>query len=54
VNGTRQEHCNQCQRNSNNDVWKITRRLVSSSMCSVSIVWRKGDGDDLSALRSDS
>jgi hypothetical protein len=45
----RQEHCDQCQRDSNNDVWKVTRRLVSSGMCSISIVWRKGDGDDLSA-----
>ena len=54
MNGTREEHSNQRQRNSPGHVWEVVRTVATPSMCSVSIVWRQGDGDDLSGLRSDS
>jgi hypothetical protein len=47
-NGTkRQKHCDQCQRNDPGSVWQIIRTVATSSMCHVSIVWRKSNGDDL-------
>jgi len=48
-----QEHSDQRQRNSPGHVWEVIRTVATPSMCSISIVWRQSDGDDLSALRSD-
>ena len=50
VNGTREEHCNQCQRNSPGHVWQVVRTVATASMCTVSIVWRQGNGYDLNGL----
>ena len=50
----RQEHCDQCQRDSPRHVWQIIRTVATSGMCHVSIVWRKGHGDDLDGLCTDS
>ena len=45
----RQEHYHQCKRDSPGQVWEVVRTVATPSMCSISIVWRQGDGDDLSA-----
>ena len=45
-----QEHCNQCQRDSPGHVWKVVRTVATSGMCSVSIVWRPSNGDDLNGI----
>ena len=52
MNGTREEHSDQCQRDSPGHVWEVVRTVATASMCHVSIVWRKGNGDDLS-VRAD-
>ena len=49
----RQEHCDQCERNSPGHVWEVVRTVATSSMCNVSLIRRKGNGDDLDALRID-
>ena len=45
-----QEHSDQRQRNSPGYEWQVVRTVVTPSMCSVSIVWRQGDGDDLNGI----
>jgi hypothetical protein len=50
----RQEHYHQCKRDSPGHEWEVVRTVATPSMCSISIVWRKGDGDDLDALYTDS
>jgi len=51
VNATRrQEHCDQCERDSPGHEWQVTRTVATPSMCSVSIVWRPSNGDDLSGI----
>ena len=48
MNATRrQEHYYQRKRNSPGHEWQVVRTVSTPSMCSVSIVWRQGDGDDL-------
>ena len=50
MNGSRrQEYYYQRQRNSPGHEWQVVRTVATASMCTVSIVWRKGNGDDLSA-----
>ena len=45
-----QEHSDQCQRDSPGHVWEVIRTVATPSMCSVSIVWRQGNGYDLNGL----
>lgn len=52
LNDRRQKHSDKCQRVSNGDVWQTVGCVASPNMCIVSIVWRKGDGDGLNALRA--
>ena len=42
-----QEHSDQRQRNSPGHVWKVVRTVATASMCTISIVWRQGNGNDL-------
>ena len=48
----KQEHSDQRQRNSPGHVWEVVRTVATPSMCSISIVWRQGNGDDLN-VRAD-
>jgi hypothetical protein len=50
----RQEHYNQCKRDSSGHVWEVTRTVATPSMCHVSLIRRESNGDDLSALCTDS
>ena len=54
MNGRRQEHSDQRKRNSPGHEWQVIRTVATPSVCSVSIVWRPSNGDDLSAIRDDS
>lgn len=44
-----QEHSDQRQRDSPGHEWQVVRTVVTPSMCTVSIVWRPSNGDDLNA-----
>lgn len=42
-----QEHSDQRKRNSPGHEWQVVRTVATPSMCSVSIVWRPSNGNDL-------
>jgi len=50
MNGRIKEHSNQRQRNSPGHEWQVTRTVATPSMCSVSIVWRPSNRDDLNGI----
>jgi len=49
-----QEHYHKCKRDSPGHVWEVVGTVATASMCHVSLIRRKSDGDDLNGLCTDS